>query len=541
MHDRLKAQFHHDLAEKVKEYKEDKKRWTRIESAQDEKISELNNLITEKDEQLEAGKNRLAEKDEQLAEKDKQLQQKNKRLEAEKETSAQTMSNLMNLTAVVVRSQVSQQYAEKEKNEKISKLNNTIAGKDEQLKQKKEEVSDLNEQLRQTKEKQSQLNDLVMEKNKQLEAEKKEKKALKQETSRLDNQLASRLWSDLNLKAKNLEKTAQINQLIEQLSQQEQAHKDQIKEKESLLNEGAESAKAKIEEAKSQCELLKKQNASLKAESDLQTQRTRTENEEMKEKESLLNEELRSAKARTLEAKSQCELLKKEIASLKAANDLRIKTMKTDFKRKIRNIEDQLDEKTESSKISASSFLSFLFPPGDLIEKKKEPAPSKEETWPKSEGSSPFWWLLFLPLLTVIATRITTAPIVPAGSNELSRPTDKPLRLPLQDVYKIEGIGTVPVGRVETGVIKPNMMVTFAPVNLSTEAKSVETHHESRPEAAPDDNVGFNIKNMSVKDIERGYVTSYSKNKSATDVPNFTAQVIMLNHPGQDTDLGRQI
>ena len=34
------------------------------------------------------------------------------------------------------------------------------------------------------------------------------------------------------------------------------------------------------------------------------------------------------------------------------------------------------------------------------------------------------------------------------------RPSDKPLRLPLQDVYKIGGIGTVPVGRVETGVIK---------------------------------------------------------------------------------------
>ena len=64
---------------------------------------------------------------------------------------------------------------------------------------------------------------------------------------------------------------------------------------------------------------------------------------------------------------------------------------------------------------------------------------------------------------------------------------------------------------------------------------------ESLPEAAPDDNVGFNIKNMSVKDIKRGYVTSYSKNKSATAVPNFTAQVIMLNHPGQDTGLGRQI
>jgi len=114
-----------------------------------------------------------------------------------------------------------------------------------------------------------------------------------------------------------------------------------------------------------------------------------------------------------------------------------------------------------------------------------------------------------------------------------SRPTDKPLRLPLQDVYKIGGIGTVPVGRVETGIIKPSMVVTFAPVNLSTEVKSVEMHHESLPEAVPGDNVGFNIKNVSVKDIKRGYVTSDSKNKPASGVADFTAPVIVLNHPGQ--------
>merc|ERR1719261_2056934 len=95
----------------------------------------------------------------------------------------------------------------------------------------------------------------------------------------------------------------------------------------------------------------------------------------------------------------------------------------------------------------------------------------------------------------------------------LKRPKDKPLRLPLQDVYKIGGIGTVPVGRVETGVIKPGMVVTFAPVALSTEVKSVEMHHESLPQATPGDNVGFNIKNVSVKDIKRGYVASDSKNK----------------------------
>merc|ERR1712037_650377 len=114
-----------------------------------------------------------------------------------------------------------------------------------------------------------------------------------------------------------------------------------------------------------------------------------------------------------------------------------------------------------------------------------------------------------------------------------ARPTDKPLRLPLQDVYKIGGIGTVPVGRVETGVIKPGQVVTFAPVGLSTEVKSVEMHHESLPEAVPGDNVGFNIKNVSVKDIKRGYVTSDSKNKPASGVASFESQVIIMNHPGQ--------
>merc|ERR1712180_573465 len=113
------------------------------------------------------------------------------------------------------------------------------------------------------------------------------------------------------------------------------------------------------------------------------------------------------------------------------------------------------------------------------------------------------------------------------------RPTDKPLRLPLQDVYKIGGIGTVPVGRVETGIIKPGMVITFAPNQLTTEVKSVEMHHEALPEAVPGDNVGFNIKNVSVKDIKRGYVASDSKNKPAVGAKDFTAQVIVLNHPGQ--------
>ena len=82
------------------------------------------------------------------------------------------------------------------------------------------------------------------------------------------------------------------------------------------------------------------------------------------------------------------------------------------------------------------------------------------------------------------------------------RPTEKPLRLPLQDVYKIGGIGTVPVGRVETGILKPNMVVTFGPMNITTEVKSVEMHHEQVEQAEPGDNVGFNVKNLSVKDCQ---------------------------------------
>jgi len=114
-----------------------------------------------------------------------------------------------------------------------------------------------------------------------------------------------------------------------------------------------------------------------------------------------------------------------------------------------------------------------------------------------------------------------------------TRPTDQPLRLPLQDVYKIGGIGTVPVGRVETGVLKPGMVVTFAPAMVTTEVKSVEMHHTQLAEANPGDNVGFNVKNVSVKDIKRGNVASDSKNKPAAGATTFDAQVIILNHPGE--------
>jgi elongation factor 1-alpha len=113
---------------------------------------------------------------------------------------------------------------------------------------------------------------------------------------------------------------------------------------------------------------------------------------------------------------------------------------------------------------------------------------------------------------------------------EPKRPTDLPLRLPLQDVYKIGGIGTVPVGRVETGILKPGMTVTFGPAGITTEVKSVEMHHEALLEAKPGDNVGFNIKNVAVSDLHRGYVCSDAKNDPCAATETFEAQVIVMNH-----------
>ena len=79
------------------------------------------------------------------------------------------------------------------------------------------------------------------------------------------------------------------------------------------------------------------------------------------------------------------------------------------------------------------------------------------------------------------------------------------------------------MGRVETGVLKPGRVVTFAPVNVTTEVKSVEIHLETLSEALPGDNVSFNVKNMSVKDVCHGNVAVDSKNDPAVEAADFTA------------------
>ncbi|MDN5358094.1 MAG: translation elongation factor EF-1 subunit alpha [Candidatus Methanomethylophilaceae archaeon] len=108
--------------------------------------------------------------------------------------------------------------------------------------------------------------------------------------------------------------------------------------------------------------------------------------------------------------------------------------------------------------------------------------------------------------------------------------TDKPLRLPVQDVYTITGIGTVPVGRVETGVLKPNMKIIFEPSHVLGEVKSIEEHHETLSQALPGDNVGFNVRGVAKNDVKRGDVVGPADNPPSV-AKSFVAQIVVLNHP----------
>lgn len=117
--------------------------------------------------------------------------------------------------------------------------------------------------------------------------------------------------------------------------------------------------------------------------------------------------------------------------------------------------------------------------------------------------------------------------------NNLKEPPkaiDLPLRIPIQDVYSITGIGTVPVGRVETGVLRPGMKVIFMPSNKVGEVKSIEMHHEPLSEAVPGDNIGFNVRGIAKNDIRRGDVCGPVDNPP-TVAKSFTAQIMVLNHP----------
>ena len=109
-------------------------------------------------------------------------------------------------------------------------------------------------------------------------------------------------------------------------------------------------------------------------------------------------------------------------------------------------------------------------------------------------------------------------------------PVDLPLRLPVQDVYTISGVGTVPVGRVETGRMKKGDKVIFQPADIVGEIKSIEMHHEELPEALPGDNIGFNVRGVARKDLRRGDVCGHL-DTPPTVAEEFTAQIVILQHP----------
>ncbi len=110
------------------------------------------------------------------------------------------------------------------------------------------------------------------------------------------------------------------------------------------------------------------------------------------------------------------------------------------------------------------------------------------------------------------------------------KPVDKPLRLPIQDVYSITGVGTVPVGRVETGCMKANDKVIIMPSGIISEVKSIETHHTPINEAIAGDNIGFNLRGVDKRDIKRGDVVGHP-DKPPTVAKEFIAQIIVVFHP----------
>ncbi|MBM4240476.1 MAG: translation elongation factor EF-1 subunit alpha [Euryarchaeota archaeon] len=152
----------------------------------------------------------------------------------------------------------------------------------------------------------------------------------------------------------------------------------------------------------------------------------------------------------------------------------------------------------------------------------------------------------FIPMSAFVGDNITKAsentpwykgPVFTQSLDKLSapeKPTDLPLRVPVQDVYSITGVGTVPVGRVETGIMKRGDEVIFEPPGVGGEVKSIEMHHEMLEMAEPGDNIGFNVRGVGKNDIRRGDVAGHT-DTPPTVAKEFTAQIVVLQHPGAIT------
>ena len=115
---------------------------------------------------------------------------------------------------------------------------------------------------------------------------------------------------------------------------------------------------------------------------------------------------------------------------------------------------------------------------------------------------------------------------------EPEKPIDKPLRIPIQDVFSIAGVGTVPIGRVETGILKVKDIVVFEPSGSSGEVRTIEMHHEQIQQAIPGDNIGFSVRGLSKEDVKRGDVAGHLVNPP-TVTNEFTGKVVILAVPAE--------
>jgi len=178
-------------------------------------------------------------------------------------------------------------------------------------------------------------------------------------------------------------------------------------------------------------------------------------------------------------------------------------------------------------------------------QKRFEEVKAQVSTLLKSVGYKPEE-ITFVPMASLLGENIAkksdkfpwySGPCLLEAMNALKepeKPTNLPLRLPLQDVYNITGIGVVPVGRVETGIMKVGDKIIVVPgrdgKGVKGEVKSIEMHHEQLTSAEPGDNIGFSVRGIGKKDVARGDVLGHESNVP-TVAEEFTAQMVVLNHP----------
>ncbi len=126
-----------------------------------------------------------------------------------------------------------------------------------------------------------------------------------------------------------------------------------------------------------------------------------------------------------------------------------------------------------------------------------------------------------------------TGPTLLEALNSLplpDRPTQLPLRIPIEDVYSIQGVGTVPVGKVVSGIMKPGDKIIFEPSHVTAEVKSIQMHYQNLEQAQPGDNIGFNVRGVEKEQVKRGDIVGLVS-APPTVATEFTAQIIVLNHP----------